>query len=82
MKKVRITIEADEHFIRMLQATVQLSGALDEDRPNQFTALKVLGVLALGEMRGATEAQIHARTPIEWRPHIEVIHDERKVTEI
>ena len=81
-KRVRLTLEVDTHFIKLLQANVQLSGLLNEDRHGQLTPMQVLGVLVLGEARGATEEQIHARTPCEWRPHIEAIHSERKVTEV
>lgn len=80
MKKVRFTLEVDEHFIRLLQASVQLKELL-KDEPKRMDPTDVLAVLVLGEARGATEEQIHARTPLEWRPHIEVVCSERKVTE-
>lgn len=82
MKKVRLTLEVDTHFVRFLQANVQLSNLLNEDRNRELTPMEVLAVLVLGEARGATEEQIHAKMPHEWRGHIEAIHSERKVTEI
>ena len=81
MKRVRLTIEVDSHFVKMLHANVQLSGLLNEE-PKRMDPKSVLAVIVLGEARGALEEQIHAQTPIEWRPHIEAIHSERKVTEI
>lgn len=82
MKRVRVAIEVDESFVRLLQASVQLRGLLRDDGPDRaLDPLEVLGVVLLGEMRGATEVQIHARTPPEWRPNIEVLHAERRVRE-
>jgi hypothetical protein len=81
MKRVRLTLEVDSEFVKLLQANVQLSGLLKEDR-GRLTPSQVLAVIVLGEARGALEEQIHAQTPPEWRPHIEAIHSERKVTEI
>ena len=80
-KRVKLTLEVDSQFVKLLQANVQLSGLLGEDQP-RMAPMQVLAVVVLGEARGATEEQIHAMTPIEWRPHIEAIHSERKVTEI
>jgi len=78
VKKVRITLEVDDHFVRLLQANCQLQGLLGED-PKRMDPMRALAVVALGEMRGATEAQIREKTPIEWRPHLETIHSERRV---
>ncbi len=81
-KKIRITLEMDEHFIRMLRATCELKG-LGNQRENykQHSALDCLGVIALLEARGIKEEQIYAEIPIEWRNNIEAIHEERKVLE-
>lgn len=73
VERVRVTIEVDRTFIKLLQANLQMKkGALTGDR--QLEVLEALGVVAYGEMIGATEADIHSRTPIEWRPHIEAVH--------
>lgn len=80
-KRVKLTLEVDSEFVKLLNANCQLSGLLSDDAP-RMTPMQVLAVVVLGEARGATEEQIHARTPIEWRPHIEAIHSERKVTEL
>jgi hypothetical protein len=79
-KRVRIAIEMDEHFIRMLKANVELSGGMDgPDR--QHTPSDALKRLVLAEARGATEAQVHSFIRPEWRPHIEAVSHLREVTE-
>jgi hypothetical protein len=76
-KRVRITLEVDSTFVKLLQANLQMkAGLLSGEREQD--ALQVLGVVALGEMRGAIPEQTHARTQIAWRPHIEVVHEERR----
>jgi hypothetical protein len=77
VKRVRVTLEVDLEFVRLLQACLQLKTLLHEDAP-RMTPADVLAVVALGECRGMTEAQIHARTPVEWRPHLEAVHAERR----
>lgn len=79
MKKVRITLEVDEHFVRLLQANCHLQGLVGEE-PKRMDPMHVLAVVALGEARGASETQIHLQTPNEWRPHIEAVHSERQVS--
>lgn len=82
VKLVRITLEMDPEFIKHLQTTISLSGLGNlEENYKQHTALDALGVVALAEARGALEEQVHALTPIEWRPHIQAIHDLRTVEE-
>lgn len=81
MKRVRVTIEVDEHFVRLLQACCQLKGLLG-DKPKRRDPMCVLAVLVLGESRGATEAQVREKIPIEWRSHLEAIHSERRVREV
>jgi len=81
-RKVRITIELDNEFIKLLRANCTLSklGNLNKDY-KQHTPIECLGIVALLESMGATEAQVNAEIPFEWRPHIQVIHEERKVIE-
>jgi hypothetical protein len=81
MKKVRITLELDSHFVSMLRATLSMRHALNIETQPQLTAVEALGVVVYGEARGAFESDINAMTPHEWRPHIEAIHSERKVME-
>lgn len=82
-KRVRVTLELDSQFIRLLNANVNLSGAmmaqLKGDPSRQLSPKEVLAILILGEARGATEEQLHMATPHEWRPNIELIHKERRV---
>jgi hypothetical protein len=78
MKRVRLTLEGDSTFVKLLQANVQLSGLIGKD---ELTPSQQLAVMVLGEARGALEEQVHAQTLPVWRPHIEIIHSERKVTE-
>ena len=78
-KRVRITIEMDSTFIRLLNANVMLDGGLTPDKVQD-----VRGVLArtvLAEARGAHETQVDLIVPPEWRANIEAIHDERRVFE-
>jgi hypothetical protein len=83
MKKVRLTLEVDDQFIRLLNANVNLSGAmmstLKGDPTRQLSPKEVLAIMVLGEARGATEEQLHAALPLEWRSNLELIHSERQV---
>lgn len=76
MKRVRITLEVDAHFVRLLNANLQLNGTLSGDR--EPDVLHILGIVALGEARGAPTEQVHIMTPPQWRPHIEAVHEERR----
>jgi hypothetical protein len=77
-KRVRITLEVDEQYVRLLQAKCQLKGWLNDDSP-ELDAGGILCVIVLGEARGATELQILERTPSTWRSIIAAIHEERRV---
>lgn len=80
---VRITLELDQTMVRLLNANLQLSGKTKwltgADHPPQLDAAGVVALVALAEARGATEEVVHAATPIQWRPHIQAIHEERRV---
>lgn len=83
-KRVRLTIEVDEQFIRLLNANIQLTAAargwlLDTDEASHITPPQVLGLLVLMEARGGHPEEIAAKTPFMWRPNIDVIHEERRV---
>ncbi len=81
-KRVTITLELSESFVRLLQAKCQLSGFTRwQDQDQTLDTGGVLCLVVLGEARGATEEQIWAKTPLEWRPHIAAVHEERKVLE-
>lgn len=78
-KRVRITIEADSQFVRLLKANVALSGLRDKDR---LEPIQVLALVACAEMCGGLETEVDLLVPPEWRGNIEVIHSERRVTEM
>ena len=84
-KTVRITLELQNGFIKLLNAKCQLDGviqsAMKGDPQLQLDPAEVLAMLVLAEARGGTEAQIHAMTPHEWRSEISLVHDERRVYE-
>lgn len=81
-KRVRVTIEMDTHFISLLNANVGLTpGGLRGDNLKRQAPDEVLKRVVLMEARGASEEQVHVVIPPEWRPHIEVVHDERRVSE-
>lgn len=88
MKKVRVTVELDEHFVRLLNANVGLSkwGEIPlgggEEMQRQHTASEALAVVVLAEARGATEEQVHIVTPMEWRNNIRAVHELREVEEV
>lgn len=80
MKRVRICLELDEHFVRLLNAQVMLKG-LGPDLDRQHSPMEVLAVVVLAEARGAVPLQVHLLTPPEWRPHLEALPPLRAVIE-
>ena len=82
-KRVKITLELDSHFVRMLNASVQLKGLYDwRSERDKLTPLETIGLLAVAEARGGTEDQIDALIPDDWHGHIRAVHDERRVEEV
>jgi len=83
-KRVRVTLEIDQQFIKLLRANIEMTKAVrgwlfnDEDA-GDITPSQVLGLLVYMEGRGGTEAQISASTPFMWRSNVDVIHSERRV---
>jgi hypothetical protein len=85
-KRVRVTIELPESFIRLLNAKAVLKGwtkwSQDDDDPPEMDAGDIVAWLVLMEGRGALEDQIHQATPMMWRAGgPEIIHAERRVIE-
>ena len=82
-KKVRITLEIDNEFIRQLRinCTLQHLGNLREEGYRQHTAMQILGLITLMEGMGCLSEQIEAETPPEWRGHITSLSDQRLVIE-
>ncbi len=80
-KRVSLTLELDAHFIGLLNANMHLSGLMKDDGRHVLDVRAVLVRVVLAEARGAPSEQVHALTPLEWRGHIDVLPDERKVFE-
>lgn len=84
-KRVRVTVEVDNSFLRLLSAQIQLDGRLHRhvtgEPEGQLTARDVLAILICAEARGAHEVEVDAIVPYEWRPHVDIIHEERRVIE-
>lgn len=81
-KRVQVTIEISEHFLRLLKAQVGLNNWSNMAEPyprGGHTPAAALAVVVLAEARGAFPEQVHALTPMEWRPDIEAISAQRKV---
>jgi hypothetical protein len=85
-KRVRVTIEVDSQFIRLLEANINMTAAvrgwlLNNEDAGDITPCQVLGLLIYMEARGGFPERIHLSTPFMWRPNIDIIHDERRVYE-
>lgn len=78
-KRVRVTIELSQTFVRLLQANVELGAGLVPAHAQDPTGVLARAVYA--EARGAYEHQVALIVPPEWRAHLDVIHEERKVIE-
>jgi len=84
MKHVTISLRLDSDFVKHLNFAMSLkhpkwhegdySGA-----SGQITAIDCIAAVALAEARGAFPEQVHMAIPMEWRPHIEAVHDARIV---
>jgi len=79
-KRVRVMVELDNSFLRMLSAELSLNGTVKwQDTGKELTASQVLALGIFGEARGAHEHEIEAMIPNNWRPNIKLVHEERKV---
>lgn len=79
-KKVRVTVEMDSEFVGLLKANICLS-KLDEDKQPSVN-LDVAGVLAVvvaSEAMGNLPENTWRLIPPMWRPHIDVVPEERRV---
>lgn len=77
-KTVTIAIKVDAEFVKLLNANVALSGLREKD---EMQPIDQLALIALMEMRGGLEEQIHAATLPMWRSNITIVPDLRKVDE-
>lgn len=84
-KRVRVMLELDSHFVALLNVSIQMNSAtlghVTGKATRQLSADEVLTVLICAEARGGYEAEVDALIPLEWRPHISVVHSERCVIE-
>lgn len=77
-KTVTIALKVDMDFVRLLNANVGLSGLRNKDA---MQPIDQLALIALIEMRGGLESDAHAATLHEWRDHITIVPELRKVEE-
>lgn len=78
-KRVRICLELDEHFVRLLNAQAVGLKGLGPDLNRQHSPMEALAVVVLAEARGAWPEQVHLLTPPEWRPHLGAVPRLRRV---
>ncbi len=76
-KRIKITLDMDANFVRLLNVNVELSGGLMAEK--DLSVVDQLARVVLAEARGALEGQVHACIQPKWRAHIETEGDERRV---
>ena len=81
-QKVTIALELDWEFVKLLWANVQLSILDGGEVRKRLDPMHVLALVAACEAKGAPTEQTWSKIPIEWRPHIDVVGDLRKVETI
>jgi len=87
-KRVRVTLELPESFVRLLGVKAGLSNWKDRamgdaGERSYLDAGDIVAWLVYLEARGAPENEIHALTPMMWRDSEgpELVHEERRVIE-
>lgn len=75
-KIVTVGVKLDQQFISLLRAEQTLG---QWEKRDTLTPSQQLALMVLAEARGFLEAQVHACILPEWRPHIEAVHELRKV---
>jgi hypothetical protein len=80
LKRVRVTVELPASFVGMLDTSMHMKAATEDDI-SKLDAAGILAWMVLMEARGATPEQIHAMTPPAWRDSDspEMVHEERRV---
>lgn len=73
--KVRITLELDESFLKMLKVSNTLGNVFEKDK---LTAPQVLAIVTQGEGYGAHVEQTYSKIPHEWRDGIDIVSSERR----
>jgi hypothetical protein len=81
--RVRITLEMDSGFVRMLDVSVGLSEIRQKiDRGRQLSTIEQLALTVLYEARGAPELQVDATITRDWDDTFRVVHAARAVEEL
>lgn len=82
-KKVRITLEMDTQFVKLLWTNVQLKREAEDRNPDRcLDARGVLARLVVFEARGALPHEVAESIPFNWRENIKAVSEERKVQEV
>jgi hypothetical protein len=79
MKTVRVTIEINESFLKLLGANVRLGNIREKVSENNADPSQMLGLVIFAEAKGGHEEEIYLMLPPERRDEIKVIHEDRKV---
>lgn len=84
-KTVEITLRLDSEFVNLMVANATLGGWAAGNHDERFALKKdplhVVGFLVLAEARGQLADRIYLGIPPEWRRHIDVVTDKRRVFE-
>lgn len=85
VKTVEITLRLDSEFINLLRVNATLGGWAAGNHDDSFSLKKdplhVIGFLILSEARGQQSERIYLGIPPEWRRHLDVVADKRRVFE-
>lgn len=82
MKKVTISLWADEELIKRLMANVQLSGLRAKALNDKIQPIDQVALLVMAEMRGAVESDLEECIADQNRANIGVVLDGRSVEEL
>ncbi len=79
-QRVRVTIEADQEFVRLLNQALAAYGVVMAVAPSTKPSPIIVAAHAvLCSAVGASDEQIDATIPSEFREHFRVLHEERVV---
>lgn len=79
-KKVQLTIQVNNSFLRLLKAEIELSQMKKKADTDQATPSMLLALTVFAEARGALETQVdEIMSHIGRSDELQVLHDQRKV---
>lgn len=78
-KKVRVTVELNSDFLKLLQAEIQLSDMRKKNIENRSTPSMMLALSVFSEACGGFEDQVDSIIPTSRKEELKMIHNERKV---